>query len=152
MIGTMPIDRFKDEFAFLSNFYPASVMLDGIWYPSVENAYQAAKTLDPALRQNFVRIRANKAKFLGSSIKLRDDWEQVKLQIMTDLVTQKFTRHSGLKTRLMTTSPRQLIEGNHWDDVYWGVCNGVGTNHLGIILMNIRDTLISEYITRILDY
>lgn len=34
-----------------------------------------------------------------------------------------------------------VYKGNYWKDTYWGVCNGVGENHLGKLLMKIREKL-----------
>src|SRR6185503_14597055 len=46
VISMNNIDSFKDEYRFLSNFYPAPVQFDGIRFPTVEHAYQFARTLD----------------------------------------------------------------------------------------------------------
>ena len=40
------IDKFKNEHEFLSNFYPSPITIEDITYPTVEHAFQAAKTLD----------------------------------------------------------------------------------------------------------
>lgn len=139
-----PITAFTGEYRWLSNFWPAPVMLDGVMYPSVEHAYVAAKTTDPAIRhQVLLCIGPTSAKRFGRTIRLRDDWDQIKLQIMSDLVWLKF-REPDLRRRLIDTAGRELIEGNTWNDTFWGVCNGVGHNHLGKILMNIREHLIRE--------
>jgi len=53
----------------------------------------------------------------------------------------KFTQHSDLKERLLDTHNLELIEGNNWDDTYWGICNGRGRNMLGMLLMEVRDIL-----------
>ena len=47
------IDRFTREtgYDFLSNFYPSTVSFEGMLYPTVEHAYQAAKTIDPKIRE-----------------------------------------------------------------------------------------------------
>ena len=74
------------------------------------------------------------AKRLGRKVKLRDDWEEVKLEIMTEIVSQKFLQHPHLIEMLLQTGDEELIEGNKWD-----VCKGKGENHLGKILMKIRD-------------
>ncbi len=42
---------------------------------------------------------------------------------------------------LYNTGEVDLIEGNTWKDYFWGVCSGVGENHLGRILMEIRSSL-----------
>lgn len=134
------IDRFDGEYRFLSNFYPCEVYLDGVAYPSVENAYQAAKTLDLNLREPFTRINASAAKKLGKSLPMREDWSFVKAQVMIPLLVQKF-RNPILKKLLVDTGNAQLIEGNWWGDTYWGVCRGNGKNMLGKIIMQIRRTI-----------
>ena len=35
----------------------------------------------------------------------------------------------------MFCSNEELVEGNYWGDTFWGICNGEGTNWLGILLM-----------------
>jgi hypothetical protein len=136
---------FFEEYRFLSNFYPAKVEFDGLEYSSTEHAYQAAKTDDPAERR---RIRETQkfgeAKRLGKKVKIRPDWEKVKFEVMEDLVRQKFTKHKELKEKLLETGDQYLEETNTWGDKIWGVCKGVGQNHLGKILMKIRGELRNE--------
>lgn len=131
---------FRDEYFFLSNFYPVEIKLDGIVYPNAETAFQAQKTLDVGERRKFSMLKNPvQAKRLGRKVKLRDDWEEVKLDIMTEIVSQKFLQHPHLIEMLLQTGDEELIEGNKWGDRFWGVCKGKGENHLGKILMKIRD-------------
>ena len=80
------IESFAGEYRFLSNFYPCSVELDGETYPSVEHAYQAAKTLDMEER-TVLRTTgpANIVKKLGKRVTMRPNWDQIKVSIMADL-------------------------------------------------------------------
>jgi ribA/ribD-fused uncharacterized protein len=135
----MAIDRFDGEYHFLSNFYPVSVF----GYPSVENAYQAAKTLNREERLPFRECSPAQAKKLGRRLVLRPDWEDRKLEIMRVLVRKKF-EHPELRQRLLETGNQDLIEGNCWGDRFWGVCRGEGKNHLGQILMEVRRELRGE--------
>jgi hypothetical protein len=132
---------FSGKYRFMSNFSASEVELDGLGYPTVEHAYQAAKTSDATERR---RIREadspSKAKKLGQQVKLRADWEEVKLQIMEDLLIQKFS-DPALKQKLLDTGEAYLEETNTWGDKFWGVCKGNGKNHLGKILMKIRKSL-----------
>lgn len=131
---------FRDEYFFLSNFYPVEIKLDGIVYPNAETAFQAQKTLDVEERRKFSMLKNPvQAKRLGRKVKLRDDWEEVKLDIMTEVVSQKFLQHPHLIEMLLQTGDEELIEGNKWGDRFWGVCKGKGKNNLGKILMKIRD-------------
>lgn len=134
------ISSFRDEYFFLSNFYPVEIKLDGIVYPNAEAAFQAQKTLDVEERRKFSMLKNPvQAKRLGRKVKLRDDWEEVKLDIMTEVVSQKFLQHPHLIEMLLQTGDEELIEGNRWGDRFWGVCKGKGKNNLGKILMKIRD-------------
>lgn len=136
------ITSFSGENRFLSNFWPALVYYGGLAYPSVEHAYVAAKTVDIDLR---LQIRdtetPGQVKRLGRKIELRSDWEEIKVDTMRYLVTQKFRDNKELGDLLLATGDLELIEGNTWGDTFWGVCNGVGSNRLGHILMEVRDAL-----------
>ena len=136
------IKEFQGQYRFLSNFWYANIVFDGLVYPSVEHAYVAAKTLDLNQRSKFTNpaIKPGGVKQMGRRLKLRNDWEQIKLEVMEELVRQKFSR-SPLKEMLLMTGKQTLIEGNRWGDTFWGVCNGKGQNHLGEILMKVRSKL-----------
>lgn len=115
--------------------------MNGLEFPTVEHAYQAAKSNDPADWKHFAQLpRPGDAKRAGRYLTIRSDWDQIKLRVMTELVEQKF-RIDELKQKLLETGDQLLEETNHWNDTFWGVCNGVGHNHLGKILMNIREEL-----------
>ena len=132
------IDHFDGDYRFLSNFHPVEVMMDNIVYPSVEHAYQAAKTDDLATRLMIRNLEtAGQAKRAGGKIKLHPDWTKHKLLVMVELLMQKFKKPE-LRALLMATEGHELIEGNYWGDIYWGVYNGKGKNHLGKLLMSIR--------------
>lgn len=136
------ITKFFDEYRFLSNFWPCDVEFNGIIYPSVEHAYQAQKTTDIQTRINISKMKtAGEVKTYGKTLPVRCDWDDIKFQIMEDLVHQKFFNNYKLKGLLMATDDAKLVEGNTWGDVYWGVCNGVGENNLGKILMKVREEL-----------
>lgn len=136
---TPAINSFSGVFHFLSNFSDAEVWLDGMSYRNTEAAYQAAKTFDIRHRRKIqLAATPNDAKRLGRSVPLRKDWEDVKLDIMYSVVRQKFRQHHDLAMLLLDTGNAELIEGNWWGDTYWGVCKGVGHNHLGKTLMRVR--------------
>lgn len=127
------IDSFSGDYRFLSNFY---ITVDG---KSVEHYYQAAKARNIT---DYLRIinadTPKKAKRLGREIEMREDWYDIKNVIMEQLLIKKFSDYE-LARKLIETGNALLVEGNTWGDVYWGVCNGIGWNHLGQILMKIRD-------------
>jgi len=136
-----PIDSFTEDYRFLSNFFPAEITYQGDVYSSVEHAYQAAKTDDFGSRAKIRNAKtAGIAKRLGRHASLRCDWETIKLSVMHELVLQKF-QDKVLRVELLATDDRQLIEGNYWNDRFWGICRGRGENHLGKILMKVREQL-----------
>lgn len=125
----------------MSNFVACKVMLDGLEFASTEHAYVAAKTLDNVKRTEISQVEtAGQVKRLGRKIKLREDWEDVKIDVMRDLLIQKFAQEP-FKSQLLATGDAYLEETNHWNDTFWGVCEGVGYNTLGWLLMEIREDL-----------
>lgn len=133
------INSFRGEYSFLSNFYPAPTEYQGIIYPSAENAYQASKTLGD--RKPFESMTPTAAKRVGRQVVLRPDWDTVQVGVMRKVVFSKFSRNPDLAKLLLATGSAELIEGNTWNDTFWGVCKGKGENHLGKILMDCRKQL-----------
>ena len=135
------IDKFDGDYAFLSNFYYSPFMFQGRQYPTVEHFFQAhkAKTYEDFISV-LVEPTPKGAKQVGRKIKMREDWETVKDTIMLEGLRAKFSI-KGLREKLLATGDEELIEGNHWHDTYWGVCNGVGKNKLGKMLMQVREEI-----------
>lgn len=131
------IAEFTFEHGFLSNFFRSEVSYGGLVYPSVEHAYQAAKTLDPEQQKHIREAHSpGEAKRRGRDATLRGDWDSVKDEVMMALVWAKF-QDEPLRGRLLATGEALLIEGNNWGDRYWGV-DGHGLNKLGLTLMAVR--------------
>lgn len=137
----MIIDSFKNEYGFLSNFYPSPIKYNKKNYATVEHLYQASKT---RIENQHEAIRSmptpGTAKKLARMAILRPDWINYRLLVMSAALNLKF-EIPELRKKLKETGDAELIEGNNWGDVYWGVCNNVGLNHLGNLLMEIRSTL-----------
>lgn len=137
------VTAFVGEYRFLSNFWRIAIEYRERTYPSVEHAYQAAKVdlnvpnYDELCREIRTACTPGQAKRLGRHVPMRPDWDIDKLFVMRMLLIRKFDDPS-LRKLLIDTSPAVLIEGNSWNDQYWGVCNGQGQNHLGQLLMGIR--------------
>lgn len=137
------INSFEGKYAFLSNFYDSPIVEDRITYPTNEHYFQAMKTMDSKQRQEIAACDTpGKAKKLGRKVFLRPDWEEVKLGVMETGLRMKFS-DPDLANKLIATGNEELIEGNWWGDTYWGVCNDVGENHLGKLLMKIRSELVN---------
>lgn len=145
------------ETRFLSNFYPykkdgreypikVKVIYNEIEFDCVENAYQAAKFLEKQKQIEFSKMSPYETKaYWEENSNYCQDWNEVRLQIMEDLVWQKFNNSLELIQMLLNTQNAILEEGNDWGDVFWGVCEGKGENHLGKILMKTREKLRELY-------
>lgn len=141
MNTSLQIPSFEGEYRWLSNFVPVKIKLGGEIYPSVEHAYQAAKTLSLEERTQ-IRLctTPGEAKKLGKHVSMRPHWEKLKLQIMEAILREKF-KQEPYKTLLLATGNTLIEEGNYWKDEYWGIYQGRGSNHLGILIMQIRDEM-----------
>ncbi|XP_044764571.1 riboflavin biosynthesis protein VVA0006-like [Coccinella septempunctata] len=142
----MDVRGFRGKHKFLSNFFKCEVEYEGVAYPTAEHAFQAAKTFDEVERK---RILSSKnpvtAKRLGRKVTLRHDWEEVKVEIMTDILRRKF-QNPHMKEQLLETGSGEIIEENKWHDKFWGKCickrcGGVGKNNLGLVIQRIRSEI-----------
>jgi len=146
------IDGFRGRYAFLSNFYLYSIEYQGLSYPSVEHFYVAMKVDSDQIISGRYYTKADfkemiskikdpgLVKKIGRLVKLRKDWHSKKLEYMNWAVREKF-KDESLKELLLLTGDQEIIEGNSWNDTFWGVCKGVGENHLGKILMEVINEL-----------
>lgn len=151
------IDWFDDfdgpnRFDWLSNFFEAPICYSGVWFDTTEAAFQWAKVSAsaPDWAEQRARIEhagsPGRAKSLGQTCTLRPDWEEVKLEVMREVLALKFAPYSALAARLVATGRAYLQEGTYWNDRCWGVdlysadqwWRRKGTNWLGMLLMERR--------------
>ncbi len=129
-------------FGCFSNFSPHRVTIYGTLYPTSEHAFQVNKYIHNAQYHNIIAMASSpaEAKKLGSSrkIKLRDDWDDVKNNIMYQIVKAKFQQNHDIRKILLSTNNAELIE-HTFRDKYWGDGgDGSGRNQLGETLMRVR--------------
>jgi ribA/ribD-fused uncharacterized protein len=127
---------------WFSNMVPYPIEMHGVVYNSVENYYQAMKSMDPADWERVAAMTPSNAKRIGKMLKLRPDWEHLKEGFMYDALVAKFTQQPFM-TILLDTGDQILIEWNNWGDRIWGVDihDNKGQNLLGKLLMRIREEL-----------
>lgn len=136
-----PERGFRDALAFCSNFHPSPITFDGVRFATVEHAFQAAKTLDSCERAHIAAAPSpGRAKRLGRRVQLRPDWDSIRCDVMFELLRLKFA-NPHLARLLLSTGDVELVEHNTWNDRFWGVCGGAGSNHLGRLLMQVRAEL-----------
>lgn len=140
------IMKFDGSHSFLSNFHPWPVRYKGFIYPTSEHAFQASKAVNI---EDVLWIASAStpgiAKSRGRRVRMRDDWDSIKLSCMLSITRAKFELPER-RELLLNTSDVPLIEGNYWHDQFWGncmcsKCPDPGKNYLGKILMHVRKEL-----------
>lgn len=136
------ISSFRGDYGWLSNMYACKIEYRGHVFRSVENAYMWAKNTENEVWLHICLTKPpNEVKKLSKGIVMREDWEEVKLKIMYELLLLKF-KQEPFKTKLKETGLQNIQEANFWNDKFWGVClksnPNEGENHLGRLIMHIR--------------
>lgn len=138
-----PNHMFSGNLAFLSNMYPCEVRMNikGQWYTfqNSEAAFQAGKCRDKRDIKPLTAMDGKTAKHYGRKVFMRKDWGIYRVTWMQRVVLSKFRQNPDLMEQLLATHPLPLKETNYWHDTFWGICDGKGENHLGRILMEIRE-------------
>lgn len=144
------ISSFSGEYAFLSNFWEEPFDCGGRIVPTAEHAFQAQKARGQKAVQDLI-LRASTpshAKRLGRRVRLPENWNEIRVEVMRKIIEFKFAEGSVLAQRLIDTGDEHLMEGNTWGDTFWGcvrepkdVGTWVGANNLGILLMERRKEL-----------
>ena len=160
------IDKFRNT--FLSNFHKVTIPWRGKIFPSVEHAYQSSKfdcnsllSMPVSLWQEILKMielpvsdisklfttdcKSGNIKKIANLLTkhklIRDNWDEIRVGIMIELLVTKFS-NPDMRSQLLSTGNKYLIEGNDWGDTFWGACMERGKlrgrNILGLILMNIR--------------
>lgn len=139
------IDEFRGKYFFLSNFFIIPILYNGFWYKSAEHAFQAQKATNEKDRQYIQDARTPRiTKQRSNEITLRPNWRAIRMLEMYTILQHKFIGILGIK--LIATDNALLIEGNNWNDKYWGQVKNdrgewVGDNFLGKLLMKVRNEI-----------
>jgi len=130
-----------------SNFSDHSFSFKGYTYKTSEHAFQSLKfegtKFEKKVRQAASPLIAAK---LGRNreFPLRKNWEQIKVQLMEDIVYAKFSQNQDLGELLVSTGNAKIVEKSLNDDFWGDGGDGSGKNMLGIILMRVRERIKSE--------
>ncbi|MFO1087286.1 MAG: NADAR family protein [Reyranellaceae bacterium] len=150
--------RDRAAFGFLSHFHPSPIRLDGESWPTVEHYYQAQKSPDPAYRAAIREpIHPGRAKSLAAQPMAprrisrhswfkahdrlpRQDWHDVKLDIMRRADRAKYEQNPDLCALLLDTGNAELIEDSPTEP-FWGIGpDGTGPNWAGRVVMEVRES------------
>lgn len=135
-----PNKMFRGENYYRSNMFPCHVNFEGIDYSCSESAYQAHKCVNEKDKLLIAQMDGYTAKREVKKYPKRKDWHSVNLQLMYRIVKKKFAQNPDLAEKLIASND-EIVEVNTWGDKFWGVCNGIGVNNLGKILMRVRSEL-----------
>ncbi|MEM7553719.1 MAG: NADAR family protein [Cyanobacteria bacterium P01_A01_bin.84] len=136
-----------DAYGCFSNFSFHEIVIDDMYWSTVEHYYQAQKFLGSKDEEIISAIHQaktpDKAAELGRcrTLKLRHDWDTVKIEVMHKAVLTKFVTHAEIREVLLSTDNELLVE-NSPTDYFWGCgVDKTGKNNLGIVLMDVRDKI-----------
>jgi len=139
------IPSFRGKYAFLSNMHLVPHGVHG--YPTVEHYFQAMKSTRQDYRRSIMAVTDPfEARRIGRSVRLSSTWEASKDLYMREALRLKFDPRYTYAQLLLATGDDLIEEVNTWRDTYWGICNGVGKNVLGVMLMDLRSRLQKEIV------
>ena len=149
---TRTVYQFRGPYWFLSNFSPSSISYMGAVWPTAEHLFQAMKSRSWHGAERILEASTPaEAKKIGRKLELRDNWDRDRKQFMLEVVVKKFRQNDLLRAELCALEGWMLIEGNDWDDQFWGrtyespyTIPTMGKNYLGKILMAVRDIMIED--------
>lgn len=137
---------YEQDFYVLSNFSSFSLMWRGLRFDTSEAVYHWEKF---ARTSHDVSIAIRGATSAHAAFKIaqdhkhlrRPDWDDVKVNVMRNILRAKVAQHEYVRRKLLSTGDRILVEDS-WRDDYWGWGpNRDGQNMLGKLWMEIRAEL-----------
>jgi hypothetical protein len=137
---------YEQDFYVLSNFSAFSLQWKDRHFDTSEAAYHWEKFcgLEPNIAVRIIEAPSAHAAFkLAEKNKhlRRSDWDDVKVEIMREILRAKADQHEYVRRKLLATGDRELIEDS-WRDDFWGWGpNRDGKNMLGKLWMEIRAEL-----------
>lgn len=138
---------YEQEYYVLSNFSAFRLQWKGVDFDTSEHAYHCEKFYDRRVKEEILAARSahDAFKIAGENKHLRrPDWDDIKLDIMLNILREKANQHEYVYRKLMETGDRILVEDS-WRDSYWGWGeNHYGQNMLGRLWMIVRNELITN--------
>ena len=142
------VGLYEREFYVLSNFSSFAIDFEGMRFPTSEHLYHWFKFKDHWVNQNLIQLAPSAHDAYKKSqewkSKQRKDWDEVKLDIMYNILMLKVQQHPYVKQKLFETGKRLIVEDSHRDDWWgWGP-NKDGLNMLGKLWMRVRSEIFPE--------
>ncbi|HEY9859004.1 MAG TPA: NADAR family protein [Candidatus Obscuribacterales bacterium] len=139
--------KVSDPYGCFPNFSPHPIDIADHTWTTVEHYYQSQKFVGTEYEPLIPIIRAVKTPEEAAALGrdrcrvVREDWEEVKTEIMYQAVLIKFLTHLDIQAILLSTHDALIVEDSP-TDYYWG-CGSqrTGQNQLGKILMQVRQAI-----------
>jgi ribA/ribD-fused uncharacterized protein len=136
---------YEQDFYVLSNFSAFTLNWKGYRFDTSEAAYHFEKFPDHSDIQDLILSApsAHEAYKVAERNKAhrRADWDDIKVDVMRDIIRTKAEQHEYVRLKLLATGERELIEDS-WRDDFWGWgANRDGKNVLGELWMELRAAL-----------
>lgn len=136
---------YEQDFYPLSNFSSFQLLYRGMRFATSEHAYHWEKFphLPDTQSMIWTATSAHEAFKIAEAMasERRPDWDEIKLDVMRNILWNKVYQHEYVRRKLLATGDRELVE-NSWRDSFWGWGpNKGGQNMLGKLWMEIRTTL-----------
>ena len=135
------------ENGYLASYSPHGFYQEGVYWKTVEHFYQAHKFEDEIVREMIIKAETPKeASKIGrcKNYKIKENWEEIKCEIMFEAVLCKFQTHEDIRNKLLETGEEEIVEETVKEN-YWG-CGPEkdGMNMYGKILCQVRKILRDE--------
>lgn len=134
-----------------SNLHRREFVFEGEVYPTAEHAYQAGKARKPQVKAWLMAAPSPALLAMAAHglyyWDIAPNWSATKFDRMKRILRAKFGTQEDLKTLLLSTGDRRLVETATVDSPVnrlWGEVNGKGKNMLGVLLMEVREELRAE--------
>lgn len=138
----------EKPYGAFSNLFRCKVVFEGVEYPTSEHAYQAGKAAKPEVRAWLLAAPTPALCALAAHAlptwDVTPNWAETKLDHMRAVLRAKFEQHPELAVLLADTGDARIVESattNNAVNRFWGEVNGKGQNMLGVMLMELRDSL-----------
>lgn len=137
---------FSTAFDPLNNWSANAINILGKTFSTVEHAYHYRKFSEtsPEIAD---QIFAAPSPWAAMQIdrehqeERRKDWNEVKVDIMTELIRAKAAQNQDVTDCLLKTGDKKIVENSPWDS-FWGCGpDGNGQNKMGEILMLVRSEI-----------
>ena len=142
----------EKPYGAFSNLYKSPIEFEGQRYPTAEHAYQAGKAQKAAVRDWILAAPTPALAAMAAhglyTWDVVPNWGKIKFDRMRLVLRAKFTQHPELRTLLIQTAGKRLVEAgsvNNAVNRLWGEVNGIGQNMLGLMLMDLRSALLQEF-------